>query len=66
MQIEINGKLQQIGENSSVQSVLENMHLEDKRVAVEVNREIIPRAMHAEYKLAEGDKVEIIQAVGGG
>ena len=66
MRIVLNGKIQQVDENSSVQSVLEELRLQDKRVAVEVNREIIPYAKHAEHKLAEGDSVEIIQAVGGG
>lgn len=66
MQIVVNGSAQQIDEHSSVQSVLEQMQLQGKRIAVEVNREIIPRAKHAEYKLVEGDSVEIIHAVGGG
>lgn len=66
MQILVNGKTQKINEDSSVQSVLEQMHLQGKRIAVEVNQEIIPRAKHAEYQLAEGDRVEIIHAVGGG
>lgn len=66
MQIIINGEARQIDEHSSVQSVLEQMQLQGKRIAVEVNREIIPRARHAEYQLAEGDSVEIIHAVGGG
>ena len=66
MQIVINGKIQQISDNSSVQSVLEEMQLQNKRIAVEVNQEIIPRAKHHEHKLMEGDNIEIIHAVGGG
>ena len=56
----------QLSDNSSVQAVLEEMQLQGKRIAVEVNREIIPRAKHDQYKLTEGDCVEIIHAVGGG
>ena len=66
MQITLNGKVQHIGQNSSVQTLLQAMQLQDTRIAVEVNREIIPRARHAEFKLTDGDLVEIIQAVGGG
>ena len=66
MQITLNGNTVQLSDNSSVQAVLEEMQLQGKRIAVEVNREIIPRAKHDQYRLAEGDCVEIIHAVGGG
>jgi len=66
MRIIINGQSRQIRDRSSVQVMLEEMKLQDRRIAVEVNREIIPRTLHAQVLLAEGDQVEIIQAVGGG
>ena len=66
MRIFLNGQLQQIGDQSSVQAMLAEMNLQDHRVAVEVNHEIVPRTLHAQVILAEGDRVEIIQAVGGG
>jgi sulfur carrier protein len=37
-----------------------------KRVAVEINRDIVPRSRHATHRLCEGDRVEIVQAIGGG
>ena len=42
------------------------MGLADKRVAVEVNREIVTRSAHATHTLADGDSVEVVQAIGGG
>ena len=38
----------------------------ERRVAVEVNREVVPRSRHPTHLLAEGDVVEIIHAIGGG
>ena len=66
MRIILNGQSRQISDSSSVQTMLEEMQLQDRRVAVEVNQEIVPRTLHAQVILAEGDQVEIIQAVGGG
>ena len=66
MEIILNGETYQVGENSSVDALLEQLQLQGRRIAVEVNREIIPRTKHTEYKLLAGDQVEIIQAVGGG
>lgn len=66
MQIVLNGEIQQLRDNCSVQTVIEEMGLQDKRIAVEVNQEIIPRAKHDQHKLVEGDRIEIIHAVGGG
>ena len=66
MRIFLNGQMQQIGDQSSVQAMLAEMNLQDRQVAVEVNHEIVPRTLHAQVILVEGDRVEIIQAVGGG
>jgi sulfur carrier protein len=50
----------------SVLSLLQQAGYGERRVAVEVNREIVARSRHASHALAEGDQVEIIQAIGGG
>ncbi len=47
-------------------TLLEASGYAGRRVAVEVNREIVPRSLHAQYALHEGDRVEIVQAIGGG
>lgn len=66
MQIILNGQDTQIVEQCSIIKILEILELQDHRVAVEVNQEVIPRAEHTSFIISVGDQVEIIQAVGGG
>ncbi len=66
MQIELNGETTQIDDQCSISEIIRMQGLEGKRIAVEVNLEVIPRAQHLTFQLSSGDKVEIIQAVGGG
>ncbi|MGH8212576.1 MAG: sulfur carrier protein ThiS [Rhodanobacteraceae bacterium] len=66
MQIHLNGAPRDCAQGITVASLLEESGHGDGRVAVEVNREIVPRGLHVKYVLNEGDCVEIIQAVGGG
>jgi sulfur carrier protein len=49
-----------------VSSLLDAAGYAGKRVAVEVNLEIVPRSVHATHLLADGDRVEIVHAIGGG
>jgi sulfur carrier protein len=67
MRILLNGQPREIeGDRPSVSSLIREMQLEGKRIAVERNGEIVPRSRHAETTLEEGDKLEIVGAVGGG
>ena len=66
MRIQVNGRDQDLGPSKSIAELLADMGLEEDPVAVAVNREVIPRAEHISKQLAEGDQVEIIQAVAGG
>ena len=66
MQILLNGEIREFPEPQSVSTLLAAAGYAQRRVAVEVNREIVPRSRHQEHRLAEGDRVEIIQAIGGG
>jgi sulfur carrier protein len=67
MRILLNGQPREIeGDRASVSSLIREMRLEGKRIAVERNGEIVPRSRHAETTLEEGDKLEIVGAVGGG
>lgn len=50
----------------TVAELLERQGLAGRRVAVEVNREIVPRSAHASRELATGDRVEVVHALGGG
>ena len=66
MDIIFNGASQALAEGATVQDLLTQVHLQDRRVAVEVNGEIVPNSLHASHVLGDGDTVEIVHALGGG
>jgi sulfur carrier protein len=67
MKINVNGATTALGEASaSVASLVERMALTGKRIAVELNGQIVPKSRYADTMLAEGDRIEIVGAVGGG
>lgn len=66
MDIIVNGEPRQVVEKYTVAQLLEAMGLVGRRLAVEINLEIVPRSMHANHQLQPGDKVEIVHAIGGG
>jgi len=66
MQIVLNGQPRDYPDSLTVAALLLAAGYGERRVAVEVNREIVPRSRHERHALLEGDQVEIIQAIGGG
>ena len=66
MKIQLNGDVRELDRHSSIQALLVIEGLADRRVAVEVNGEIVPRGRHDMHLLVEGDRVEIVHALGGG
>ncbi|OFZ90547.1 MAG: thiamine biosynthesis protein ThiS [Betaproteobacteria bacterium RBG_16_66_20] len=64
--IQINGTARQYEQPLAVSELLERMALAGKKVAVERNGEIVPRGAHGSTLLADGDRLEIVVAVGGG
>lgn len=66
MKILFNGETRRIDDASTIASVLEQFEVERRRVAVEVNLEIVPRDRLDQYVLREGDRLEIVTLVGGG
>lgn len=66
MQIQLNGDSKPLDNNTNLLQLLESLGLAGKRLAVEINGEIIPKSQHPDYQLQDGDKVEIVQAIGGG
>ncbi|MFN2382223.1 MAG: sulfur carrier protein ThiS [Guyparkeria sp.] len=66
MRIELNGEPRDVPEGSTLEAVVTLAGTSGKRYAVELNGEICPRAEHASAVVADGDKVEIVQAIGGG
>ena len=66
MDIRLNGEPLALPAPCTVTELLAAQGLAERRVAVEVNGEIIPRGRHADHLLADGDVVEIVHALGGG
>jgi thiamine biosynthesis protein ThiS len=62
----VNGAERQLPQSISISDLIEDMGMTGKRVALERNGEIVPRSTFAIQQLAEGDKLEIVVAVGGG
>ena len=66
MEIVLNGEPRRFAAATTLASLLEAEGLAGRRVAVEVNGMIVPRGQHASQRLADGDRVEIVHALGGG
>ena len=66
MNIVLNGEQRGLEESLTLRGLIDGLELSGKRLAVEVNEEVVPRSLHAEYRLHDGDRVEIVHAIGGG
>jgi thiamine biosynthesis protein ThiS len=62
----INGREKDVPEALTVKELVAHLGLDAGPVAVEINREIVPRAEHVARKVASGDAIEIVHFVGGG
>jgi sulfur carrier protein len=62
----VNGVQHQFAQQPNVMQLLEQLALKGKRIAVERNGEIVPRSRFEQEQLSDGDKLEIVVAVGGG
>ena len=66
MKIILNGQERSFEAPLTIAGLLQGMGLGERRVAVEVNREIIPRSQHGAHELEDNDRVEVVFAIGGG
>ena len=66
MELFVNGEMKLCPEPSSVARLVQQLGMKEDRVAVELNREIVPRARWGETQIHNGDRLEIVQFVGGG
>ena len=66
MRITVNGQPHDLTSPISVAGLVEQLSLSGKRIAVERNGEVVPKSQHAGTALGDGDRLEIIFAVGGG
>ena len=62
----MNGEARVADSGSTVARLLSELGLGEKRIAVAINREVVPRSTFSVHELATGDRVEILEAVGGG
>ncbi|CAH0237200.1 MULTISPECIES: sulfur carrier protein ThiS [Pseudomonas] len=66
MHIQLNGETLELPEGASVADLIERLELSGRRVAVERNLDIVPRSQYASTALADGDRLEVVHAIGGG
>jgi sulfur carrier protein len=66
VKIFLNGEKKSLAGPITVAALLADLDLAERRVAVEVNREIVPRSRHGEVELKDNDRVEVVFAIGGG
>lgn len=65
MRIQVNGDQREVAA-STILDLMKALSLDPRKVAVERNLEIVPKSLHATTALAEGDRIELVQFVGGG
>ncbi len=66
VRVTVNGEAMELEPGASVADLLERLRVGSPRVAVERNRDIVPRAQYGATLLAEGDALEVVELVGGG
>ena len=66
MRIQLNGESYELPDGETVAALLNRLDLAGRRIAVELNLDIVPRSQHASTALNEGDQVEVVHAIGGG
>ena len=66
MHILLNGEPREVAEDITLADLLATLELQNRRFAVEINEELIPRSEHAGHALRADDRVEVVQAIGGG
>lgn len=66
MQILLNGKPTPVEPGITVSDLLAQLSLTGKRVAVEINQQIVPRSQHTTHAVQDNDSIEVVVAVGGG
>ncbi len=66
MEIILNGEPASVPDGTTVADLIERLALSGKRIALEINEDIVPRSQYGERRLQPGDRLEIVHAIGGG
>ena len=64
--IYINGQKKLVNVNNSLLDILETLNIQSNFIAIELNKEIIPKSVYSSKKILEGDSIEILEMIGGG
>lgn len=66
MNILVNGAARTLSDGVTLADLLATLDLAGRRIAVELNEDIVPKSLHGQTRLRDGDRVEIVHAIGGG
>lgn len=66
IEVEVNGETQRLGAGTVIDDLLDILGLKGKKLAVARNRNVVPRSAYATERLQASDRIEILEAVGGG
>ncbi len=66
MNITVNGKTHNVPDSCTAKTLIDLLNMQNDKIAMEVNRDIVPRSQYAEFSFNENDKIEIVRAIGGG
>jgi sulfur carrier protein len=66
MRLTINGEMRELAPVQTLAELIAALELDTRKVAVERNLEIVPRSLHADTPVADGDRIEIVHFIGGG
>ena len=66
MEINLNGQIREVNEALTLAELIESLELSGKRLAIEVNEDLVTRSLFETHQLQPNDQVEIVQAIGGG
>jgi sulfur carrier protein len=66
LSLRVNGEPRRVPAGCTIEALLEGLGIDRRRVAVAINRDVVPRSRFGAHALAAGDRVEILEAVGGG
>lgn len=66
IQIYINGKKKNINFNYNLINILEDFSLENKLIAIELNKEVVPKSKYKTKRIKQNDRIEILELIGGG
>ena len=66
MIVSLNGEEKDLDEGIKLAELIDQLELTGRRLAVEINQEIVPKSQHSSYEIKAGDTIEIVHAIGGG